>query len=38
MHHPETTKFNDTYSQIRQTIDAIVKIKRYKNCLVMAKH
>ena len=30
MHHPETTKFNDTYSQIRQTIDAIIKIRDIK--------
>jgi UDP-hydrolysing UDP-N-acetyl-D-glucosamine 2-epimerase len=30
MHHPETTKFNQTYNQIRQTIDAIIKIKDIK--------
>ncbi len=30
MHHPETTKFTETYSQIRQTIDAIIKIKDIK--------
>ncbi len=30
MHHPETTKFNQTYNQISQTIDAIIKIKDIK--------
>ena len=30
MHHPETTKFNETYSQILQTIKAIEKIKDIK--------
>ncbi len=30
MHHPETTKFNETFNQIRQTIDAIIKIKNMK--------
>ena len=30
MQHPETTKFNETYNQIRQTIDAIVNIKNIK--------
>ena len=30
MHHPETTKFTQTYKQIRETIDAIIKIKGIK--------
>ena len=30
VHHPETTKFNETYNQIRQTIDAVIKIKDIK--------
>ena len=30
MHHPETTKFNETYSQILQTINAILKLKDIK--------
>lgn len=30
MHHPETTKFTQTYNQIRQTIDAIVAIRNIK--------
>ncbi len=30
VHHPETTKFTQTYKQIRQTIDAIIKIKNIK--------
>ena len=30
MHHPETTKFNETYNQILQTINAIIKIKNIK--------
>ena len=30
MHHPETTKFNETYNQILQTINAIIKIKILK--------
>ena len=30
MHHPETTKFTQTYNQIRQTIDAIIKIRNIK--------
>ena len=30
MHHPETTKFSQTYNQISQTIDAIIKIKDIK--------
>lgn len=30
MHHPETTKFNETYNQILQTINAILKLKDIK--------
>jgi UDP-hydrolysing UDP-N-acetyl-D-glucosamine 2-epimerase len=30
MHHPETTKFNETYNQILQTIKAILKLKDIK--------
>ena len=30
MHHPETTKFNETYVQIQQTIEAILKINNIK--------
>lgn len=30
MHHPETTKYNETYNQIQQTIDAIWKLKDIK--------
>ncbi len=30
MQHPETTKFNKTHNQIRQTIEAIVKLKNIK--------
>jgi|TARA_B110000483_G_C18175514_1_gene534947 UDP-hydrolysing UDP-N-acetyl-D-glucosamine 2-epimerase len=30
MHHPETTKFNEIYSQILQTIHAILKLKDIK--------
>ena len=30
MHHPETTKFDETYNQIRKTIDAIIRIKDIK--------
>ena len=30
VHHPETTKFTQTYKQIRETIDAIIKIKGIK--------
>tara|TARA_B100000989_G_scaffold145077_1_gene108127 strand:- start:49924 stop:51093 length:1170 start_codon:yes stop_codon:yes gene_type:complete len=30
MHHPETTKFNETHSQIMHTINAIVKVKNLK--------
>ena len=30
IHHPETTKFNETYSQILQTINAMIKIKNIK--------
>ena len=27
MHHPEPTKFNETYNQIKQTINAIIRVK-----------
>lgn len=27
MHHPEPTKFSETYNQIKQTINAIIKVK-----------
>ena len=27
MHHPEPTKFNETYNQIQQTINAIIRVK-----------
>ena len=30
MHHPETTKYNETFNQIQQTIDAIWKLKDIK--------
>lgn len=30
MHHPETTKFSETYNQILQTINAIIKLKDIK--------
>ena len=30
MHHPETTKFNETYNQILQTINAVLKLKNIK--------
>ena len=30
MHHPETTKFNETYNQILQTINAVLKLKDIK--------
>ena len=30
IHHPETTKFHQTYNQIQQTIDAVIKIKNMK--------
>lgn len=30
MHHPVTTKFNETYTQIMQTINAIIKVKDVK--------
>ena len=30
LQHPETTKFSNTYNQIRETIDAIIKIKEIK--------
>ncbi len=30
MHHPETTKFDETYDQIRKTINAIIRIKDVK--------
>ena len=30
MHHPVTTKFNETYAQIMETINAIVRVKNTK--------
>ncbi len=30
MHHPETTKVNETYNQILQTINAVLKLKDIK--------
>lgn len=35
MHHPETTKFSETYKQIRETINAIIRIKDIKDIKVV---